>query len=61
MEYFRWKLTGLFHTIYIEEAAFLAHGNSFFGHPHSTLSSLRTNHVCSCGDVHVFLGIDIAG
>ena len=61
IEYFRWELTGLFHTIYIGEVASLLNGNSFFGHPHSTLSSLRTSHVYSCGGVHILFGIDAAG
>ena len=60
-EYFRWQLTRLFHTIYIEEAALLANGNSFFSLPHSTLSLMRTKRVCNCGGVHVLRGIDIAG
>ena len=61
IEYFRWELTGLFHTIYIGEAASLTDGNSFFEHPHSTLSSLRINYIHSCGGLNALFGIDVAG
>ena len=61
IEYFRRKLTRLFHNIYIGEAASLLDGNLFFGHPHSTLSSLHTSHIYSGGDFRVLFGIDAAG